>query len=89
MDETPANTDVRQPPSAARRAHDGQADAPNVAGGTDASSKSAASAPAGADDDKDAGTDPRIVAEKEYGGPSGPEPTRYGDWERKGRCIDF
>ncbi len=26
---------------------------------------------------------------KEHGGPSGPEPTRYGDWERKGRCIDF
>ena len=25
----------------------------------------------------------------ETGGPSGPEPTRYGDWERKGRCIDF
>ena len=26
---------------------------------------------------------------RELGGPSGPEPTRYGDWERKGRCIDF
>ncbi len=26
---------------------------------------------------------------KEIGGPSGPEPTRYGDWERKGRCVDF
>ena len=26
---------------------------------------------------------------REVGGPSGPEPTRYGDWERKGRCIDF
>ncbi|XP_069462318.1 succinate dehydrogenase assembly factor 4, mitochondrial [Ambystoma mexicanum] len=26
---------------------------------------------------------------KERGGPKGPEPTRYGDWERKGRCIDF
>jgi hypothetical protein len=26
---------------------------------------------------------------KEIGGPAGPEPTRYGDWERKGRCIDF
>jgi hypothetical protein len=26
---------------------------------------------------------------KEIGGPSGPEPTRYGDWERNGRCIDF
>ena len=29
------------------------------------------------------------VAQVERGGPSGPEPTRYGDWERKGRCIDF
>ncbi|XP_016323169.1 succinate dehydrogenase assembly factor 4, mitochondrial-like [Sinocyclocheilus anshuiensis] len=26
---------------------------------------------------------------KEKGGPRGPDPTRYGDWERKGRCIDF
>jgi hypothetical protein len=26
---------------------------------------------------------------KEIGGPTGPEPTRYGDWERKGRCFDF
>jgi hypothetical protein len=26
---------------------------------------------------------------EEVGGPKGPEPTRYGDWERKGRCIDF
>jgi len=26
---------------------------------------------------------------KEYGGPKGPEPTRYGDWERNGRCSDF
>jgi hypothetical protein len=26
---------------------------------------------------------------KEIGGPAGPEPTRYGDWERNGRCTDF
>jgi hypothetical protein len=26
---------------------------------------------------------------KEIGGPSGPEPTRFGDWERKGRVSDF
>lgn len=26
---------------------------------------------------------------KEIGGPAGPEPTRYGDWERKGRVSDF
>ncbi|MCB1754772.1 MAG: DUF1674 domain-containing protein [Gammaproteobacteria bacterium] len=25
----------------------------------------------------------------EIGGPKGPEPTRYGDWEKAGRCIDF
>ena len=25
----------------------------------------------------------------EIDGPKGPEPTRYGDWERKGRCYDF
>jgi hypothetical protein len=25
----------------------------------------------------------------ELGGPIGPEPTRFGDWERNGRCIDF
>ena len=26
---------------------------------------------------------------KEIGGPKGPEPTRYGDWENKGICRDF
>ena len=26
---------------------------------------------------------------REIGGPKGPEPTRFGDWERSGRCIDF
>lgn len=25
----------------------------------------------------------------ELGGPKGPEPTRYGDWERKGIAVDF
>ena len=31
-------------------------------------------------------TPPRV---KEIGGPAGPEPTRYGDWERKGIASDF
>jgi hypothetical protein len=26
---------------------------------------------------------------KEIGGREGPDPTRYGDWEKNGRCIDF
>jgi hypothetical protein len=30
---------------------------------------------------------PRVV--QEIGGRPGPEPTRYGDWEKAGRCIDF
>ncbi len=30
-----------------------------------------------------------VTMPKEIGGPKGPEPTRYGDWEVKGRCTDF
>lgn len=29
------------------------------------------------------------VKPAEHGGPKGPEPTRYQDWERGGRCVDF
>jgi hypothetical protein len=29
------------------------------------------------------------VAPREIGGRDGPEPTRFGDWELRGRCIDF
>jgi len=41
------------------------------------------------------GTEPRAAgstgeqAPKEIGGRDGPEPTRFGDWEKAGRCIDF
>jgi hypothetical protein len=49
------------------------------------------------DDHSATAPDPQVVPEEivpyvkpeETGGPSGPEPTRFGDWERKGRCIDF
>ncbi|HEX8784436.1 MAG TPA: DUF1674 domain-containing protein [Steroidobacteraceae bacterium] len=30
-----------------------------------------------------------IVRPRELGGRAGPEPTRFGDWEKNGRCIDF
>jgi hypothetical protein len=29
------------------------------------------------------------AAPREIGGRDGPEPTRFGDWEKAGRCIDF
>jgi hypothetical protein len=33
--------------------------------------------------------DDRPKRPREIGGPKGPEPTRYGDWEVGGRCTDF
>ena len=29
------------------------------------------------------------LLEKEIGGRKGPDPTRYGDWEIAGKCVDF
>jgi hypothetical protein len=40
----------------------------------------------------DSRPEPRHVAvpePTEIGGPTGPEPTRFGDWEKNGRCVDF
>ncbi|CAM9954276.1 DUF1674 domain-containing protein [Salinisphaera sp. P385] len=33
--------------------------------------------------------EPETTRPRELGGRKGPEPTRYGDWEKNGRCIDF
>ncbi len=33
--------------------------------------------------------EPASPRPKEFGGRDGPEPTRFGDWEKAGRCIDF
>jgi hypothetical protein len=40
-----------------------------------------------AESSRDGSGEPR--AEKEIGGRGGLDPTRYGDWEKNGRCIDF
>ena len=58
---------------------------------------SPAAKPAGSADEKAAGTPGGSKIEEradgsdagEIGGPAGPEPTRYGDWEVGGRCTDF
>jgi hypothetical protein len=39
--------------------------------------------------DDSAGAASAVPRPREIGGRDGPEPTRYGDWERAGRCIDF
>ena len=42
------------------------------------------------DEDGDAGSGAgKNETTGEWNGPRGPEPTRYGDWERGGRCSDF
>ncbi|WES29877.1 DUF1674 domain-containing protein [Varunaivibrio sulfuroxidans] len=46
--------------------------------------KKATTNPTGARQEETASQKP-----EEIGGPKGPEPTRYGDWEQKGRCTDF
>ena len=58
---------------------------------------SPAAKPTESTDDKAAGTSDGTKIEDraagsdagEIGGPAGPEPTRYGDWEVGGRCTDF
>ncbi|HZK89993.1 MAG TPA: DUF1674 domain-containing protein [Stellaceae bacterium] len=42
-----------------------------------------------ADAAKSAEPKPTPPKPREIGGPQGPEPTRYGDWEVNGRCSDF
>lgn len=40
-------------------------------------------------DTKEAKTAPTSKRQKEFGGQAGPEPTRYGDWEKNGIISDF
>lgn len=53
------------------------------------------SPPSNATDRKESQNPPPPVAEthvpatKEFGGSGKPEPTRYGDWEIGGKCVDF
>jgi hypothetical protein len=56
-------------------------------------SESAGPAAGGAKSDKlsddPAADDKASASPREIGGRDGPDPTRYGDWEKAGRCIDF
>jgi hypothetical protein len=49
----------------------------------------AATAPDGIDPGSAETPAPAPAAPVEIGGCPGPDPTRYGDWEKGGRCIDF
>jgi len=58
----------------------------------DADDASVASQPASAQVVDEAATlekPPQATVPREIGGRGGLDPTRYGDWEKDGRCIDF
>ncbi|PID60934.1 MAG: DUF1674 domain-containing protein [Gammaproteobacteria bacterium] len=82
-------------PSSDQSAHDESLseNAPNASKKTPETSKSgdsrAGSVEHVAEDAKAPGHDLPAERPTEHGGPTGPEPTRYGDWERKGRVSDF
>lgn len=48
-----------------------------------------AAAPAATESPADEAAATQSERPREIGGPPGPEPTRYGDWEFNGRCTDF
>ncbi len=59
---------------------------------TDADDAPVASQPASAQVVAEADTSeetPQTTVPHEIGGRGGLDPTRYGDWEKDGRCIDF
>ena len=45
--------------------------------------------PPATDGEADAGAPEDGDRVPETGGRGGPDPTRFGDWEKNGRCIDF
>jgi len=63
----------------------GNRHAPSYMEGMSKATTEATPAPA----DKPAAKPPAPPMPKEIGGPKGPEPTRFGDWEQKGRATDF
>jgi homeobox protein ESX1 len=71
--------DPRQSTAAAPQAASEPAQAETPSGASPATSKPATAQPPAA----------QATTPVEIGGPSGPEPTRYGDWERNGRVSDF
>jgi hypothetical protein len=82
----------------ARFASSSTTDAKSLAGSLAAKEESEKSAPSSsANEAQEEAQDPNENENGEYvnpvtrevNGPRGPEPTRYGDWERKGRCTDF
>ncbi|MDH3533104.1 MAG: DUF1674 domain-containing protein [Gammaproteobacteria bacterium] len=60
-----------------------------VTPGNDKQTEPGASKPDAAEELDDTGSAQQSPRPREIGGRGGLDPTRYGDWEKAGRCIDF
>jgi len=67
--------------------HDGQDDAQDQSHASDGTRRDDDRHGDGNSVNDDAGEDSKRP--REIGGRKGPDPVRYGDWEKNGRCIDF
>ena len=83
--DNPADERLPATPQYRVRKPESETSAPKSAQNT---AETLASSPGGADT-KPADVDKTPGVAKEIGGPKGLEPTRFGDWERDGRCVDF
>jgi hypothetical protein len=86
--DNPSDEQVRATPQYRVRKPEGETSAPKSAQNTAETPAVTSAAPSAADAKPD-GADKAPDAPKEIGGPKGLEPTRFGDWERDGRCVDF
>lgn len=72
----------KSPPEASESVADDRAAAESPAAGTAAAACEVAAV-------REVAAAREVAAPREIGGREGPEPTRFGDWEKHGRCIDF
>lgn len=95
--DNPSDEQARAAPQYRVRRPEGETSAPKSVQNAAASPSTTSAAIPNADGQKlaDSGTAPGKMPDrtpakaKEIGGPKGLEPTRFGDWERDGRCVDF
>ena len=87
--DNPPDEPARATPQYRVRKPDGETSTPKSAQNTAALPVAAPSTGASTLAGRDTGPDKTAGQPTEIGGPKGLEPTRFGDWERDGRCVDF
>lgn len=87
--DNPSDKQARAVPQYRARLAEGETRAPKSAENAAATPAADTDATPGTGGEKPTGSNLTPDEAKEIGGPKGLEPTRFGDWERDGRCVDF